>query len=156
MESTPPPPAPTPSRIAFTIGAVLFLLFFALVGAAVVESLVLPLWSQGRLPAGWTAGSATLLVVLSLAVLGLFGASLYRQLTTQLGDEGVSVVTIKGRRRIAWADFQRASGRGFRIRLHAGNEVVTVNPLCYSRPGEVVPYLLSKLPSRVLGHVSAN
>lgn len=155
METT-LPPAPAPSRIAFAIGAALFLVFSAMVVAALVQALLLPLWSQGRLPAGWTAGSAALLVGLSLAVLGLFGATLYRQLTTQLGDEGITVATLKGRTRIAWGDFERASGRGFRIRLHAGNTVVTVNPLCYARPGQVVPYLLSKLPSRVLGHVSAN
>jgi hypothetical protein len=88
-------------------------------------------------------------LTLSLAALVAFGWALHQTVNTQLDEEGMQVPGFGGSQRIRWSEVQRVSGRGWRIKLHTASRTVTVNPLCYVKPGAVVPFLLRKIPVAV-------
>jgi hypothetical protein len=144
-------PAPQLSRWARAAVAVVYVLVAAAVVLPLVQQVVVPIATRGAAAAGWSWGSLLAVLALSVAALALFGWELHRAVNTQLDEEGLQVPGLRGRKRIPWSRIERVSGRGLRIRLHTASETVTVNPLCYARPGQVVPFLLRKIPVRLVG-----
>jgi hypothetical protein len=122
-------------------------------------AILLPLGQQVLLPLAtgdtpgpaWSWSSALAVLGFSLGVLALLGWTLHQTVNTRLDDEGLHVPGWRGHELVRWSQIERVSGRGMRIKLHAGTRIVTVNPLCYARPGEVAPFLKSKLSVHVGG-----
>lgn len=144
---------PTASRAAAAVAALLFGAIAAFVGVPLARVLLLPALATGAWPAGWSAATALGVVALCLGTLAALGVTLRQRLRTRLDDDGVVLPMLRSERRIPWSAIDRVSGRGLQVRLHAGPTTVTVNPLCYARPGEVVPYLLGRLPRHRVGSV---
>ncbi len=147
--------APKASRLALVVSGSFFLSVAIFVLASLADMLVTPLFARGHLPEGWSWGAATAVLTLSLLVLALFGGSLYQRVNTKLEPEGLLVPTLRGSKFIRWSEVERVSGRGMQIKLHTASTVVTVNPLCYARPGEVVTFLLANVQLRVPGSSAA-
>lgn len=112
---------------------------------------LLPLATGGTPGPDWPWSTVLVVVAFSLGVLVLLGWTLHQTVNTRLDDEGLHVPGLRGHVLVRWSQIERVSGRGMRIKLHAGTRIVTVNPLCYSRPGEVAPFLKSRLSVHVGG-----
>lgn len=151
MTPDPSPSAPRLSRLARAIVAAVFVAVAAAVAVPLLWHVIVPLVVHGTPGPGWSWQSVSAVSALSMAALALFGSSLHRLVNTQLDEEGLHVPRWRGRRRILWSQIERVSGRGLRIRLHTASDTVTVNPLCYARPGSVVPFLLRKIPVHLAG-----
>ncbi len=146
--------APQPPQLSPLVKALVWILL-AGVAAAIVWPLglyvVAPAAASGAPGEGQSWGSVFAIVAFSLAVALLFAWALHRLTHTELSDEGLQVPGWRGRRLIRWSEIERVSGRGLQIKLHTASATVTVNPLCYRRPGGVVPFLLRKVPIPALG-----
>jgi hypothetical protein len=138
--------APQLSRLARAVVLVVYVVVTAAVLLPLTQYVVVPIASSGAPGADWSWNTVAAVIASSLAALVAFGWALHQTVNTQLDEEGMQVPGFGGRKLVRWSEVQRVSGRGLRIKLHTASRTVTVNPLCYVKPREVVPFLLRKVP----------
>ena len=137
---------PRNSRLAACVALLTFFGAAVFIGLPLFHQVILPLVRESRNSSALSPTDSAALLFLSLATVLLLGVTLYRQVNTQITEQGVVVPGFSSARTYLWADVTRVSSKGVRVRLHTAATTASINVLCYASSSAVLPYLIEKLP----------
>ena len=137
---------PRNSRLAACVALLSFIGAATFIGLPLFQQVILPLAREGQSSSALSPAHSAALVLLSLTTVLLLGFTLFRQVNTQITEQGVVVPGFATARTYLWSDVTRVSSRGVRVRLHTAATTASINVLCYAPPSAVLPYLMEKLP----------
>ena len=139
---------PRNSKLAACVALLTFVGAVVFIGLPLFHLVILPLTREDRNSSALSAADSAALVFFSLATVLLLGFTLYRQVNTQITEQGVVVPGFATARTYLWSDVTRVSSKGVRVRLYTAAATASINVLCYAPPSAVLPYLMEKLPER--------
>ena len=139
---------PRNSRLAACVALLTFVGAAVFIGLPLFHQVILPLVRESRNSSALSPTDSAALLFLSLATVLLLGVTLYRQVNTQITEQGVVVPGFATARTYLWSDVTRVSSKGVLVRLHTAANTASINVLCYAPPSAVLPYLMEKLPER--------
>lgn len=92
------------------------------------------------------ARDAVILTVFAVTLgIGVFLLVLYRTLSIQISDSGITQRTLLGRKSLAWADIRQISAQGSSLRLRGEQASITISPRLYGAM-EIAQWLQNKRP----------
>ena len=139
---------PRNSKLAACVALLTFVGAVVFIGLPLFHQVILPLVRESQNSSALSPTDSAALLFLSLATVLLLGFTLYRQVNTQITEQGVVVPGFATARTYLWSDVTRVSSKGVLVRLHTAAATASINVLCYAPPSAVLPYLMEKLPER--------